>query len=224
MRKCTSIKKYIIMALVAMIIVTGSGFNATKVKAEGGMTGTEEHAKELVKRLEYVCPMLESYSWDDFDPSGKPSYSEVAQWFYNVIVGPESYPSKKRAIAWIKKVYYAVALEYPEYASILLEWFTDGKYGKFSSKKQVSWDWILRTAYVMCYYQGTPISVKNKFEGDADKLNLYLYGEGYSIARTTHERWLRSYAKKGASKPIRIEALYMMSELSLEWDGFTGFE
>lgn len=223
MRKCTSIKKYIIMALVAMIIVTGSGFNATKVKA-GDITGTEDHAKILVEYDNEDCPMLESDDWDDFDPSGKVSYQEIAQWFYNVVVGPSSYPSKKKAIAWIKKVYYAVALDNPEYASTLLEWFTDGKYGKFSSKKQVSWNWILRTAYVVSYYRGTPISIRYPFEGDASRLEKYLFGNDYDIIETTHQYWLRSYAKKNASKPIRIEALHMMRDLSREWDGFTSFE
>ena len=208
-----------IVAILAIVVLSSSYIN---VKADGDVTGTERHAKELVEYS--AADMLESNDWDSFDPSGKASYGEVAQWFYNVVVGPESYPSKKKAIAWVKKVYYAVALKNPEHATTLLEWFTDGKYAKFSSKKQVSWNWILRTAYVMCYYRGTPITVKNPFVADASKLELHLYGEDYSIARITHERWLRSYAKKGASKPIRIEALYMVYELSFEWDGFVGFE
>lgn len=205
--------------LVVAFVVLLTPYDSAKA---GDISGTKEEAEHILSESAKFRFFDKEYDLDSFKPGDAITYGEFAQWLYYAINRDEAkYPTKKKAINWLREVFFQVALQYPDYADEMLGGFTDGKYAKFSYKKQASWDWMRSVMYVLIIYQnknyGQKILDQIGFNFDISVVDLcYLgmdeKGNTKSIQEYYHTRWLRSYAKKGAKKPIRVEALKLLCD------------
>ena len=223
MKKISSL---LLGCLVVAFVVLLTPYDSAKA---GDISGTEEHAEYLVSQRDgdayWLHALDKQYDLVSFRPGDTITYGEFAQWLYYAINRDEAkYPTKKKAINWLREVFFQVALQYPDYADEMLGGFTDGKYAKFSYKKTASWDWLRSVMYVIIIYQnknyGQKILDQIGFNFDITVVDLcYLgtdeKGNTKSIQEYYHTRWLRSYAKKGAKKPTRIEALNCLYDYSV---------
>ena len=208
MKKTTII--FAICFLFAVLVFLPS----TYVKAED-LTGTKEDAIWRIHAAYNDYHFLDKdYDIDSFRPGDKITYGQFAQWLY--YHENRNQVSQKKAIAWLRAVFYDVALKHPEFAYEFLEGFTDGKFEKFSYKKQASWKWIDTVLYVLVFYQDGRkahlILEKIGFDFDVTVVDYALFGvdkngERIMLSDLAHERWIRSYSKKNSTKPNRIEAV-----------------
>ncbi len=227
----------ILVVFVAIIATLAGIAPAVEVRAED-VTGTEEHARYLLKVVsdsDHFLEKEEDYQLENFDPAGSISYGEIAQWFwYSYDYGEWyvrhgryddgvtlDYPSVKKAIRRMKKACFTMACRYPEYATEIADMFMDGQ-KKFNTKKGVSYDWIMGMSYIMSYYAGGIYSRKHEFDMDMEAFNLFMFGVDENgktrhLPEIIHEIWQHSYSK-GNKKPNKIEAIDMMDTLYSYWD------
>lgn len=192
MKKCTVVKKVLIMALVAMILVTGS-FNATEARAAAL---TEQQLAEVYLNATAGI-LVESMTLDEFNPSGKATYKFVVDLLYSAAVLREKggFPkatshSYKKENEWLKDQYWSAACSKPETAQELLLGFTRSKgRNPKSSDKFVGFDWLLQACTVV----------------RCGELQDKVWQEGLdNLEKEVNQRW----PKLGKSKYLtRIEAL-----------------
>jgi len=193
---------------------------AESAHADGNKTGTEAGAKEVLWRAYveyYFLENEEDYKIENFNPSAKATYGQIAQWLYNSHFAPETYPSQTKAMKWIKKAYKKVASRYPDYSDEILAAFYDGKGDAFSKKQQVTWKWVMNTVYVLAYYCNSPFSKRNVFSFDTTQLDYECLGPDMSISGYFHGIWKKTYGGK-KTKPNKIEAIDALLTLAPKWD------
>ena len=119
---------------------------------------------------------IKDYSAETFRPGDDVTYGELAQWIYCRINEPKKCPSQKKAIKWLKKVYYEVALAHPEYAEEISASFLDGRQGKFNYKKAATYEWLDATCYVVAWYNndGAWVNGYDDFDFDIHRVDRYL--------------------------------------------------
>ncbi len=230
-------KLRILAVLMAVIAIFSSIAPAAEARAED-LTGTEEHARYLLRAASKSGHFLEKdedYQLENFDPAGDISYGEIAQWFWHAYDYGEwylqhgryddgvtlEYPSVKKAIRRMKEACFTVACKYPEYATEIADTFMDGQ-KKFSAKRNVSYDWIMNMSHIMSYYAGGIYSRKHDCDMDMEAFSLFMFGVDENdktrhLPEIIHGIWQRSYSSKSNKKPNRIEAMDMMDTLDSYW-------
>ncbi len=166
------------------------------------------------------------YSAETFRPGDDITYGELAQWLYCGTNEPEKCPSQKKAIKWLKKVYYKVALAHPEYAEEISASFLDGKQGKFNYKKAATYEWLDATCYVVAWYNNDGVYVNgyDNFDFDIHRIDRFLAtGEAERDNGDEYDNNFNSlyYSRRWGNyssdtiHPARIAALEIIGKLGI---------